>query len=446
MNKNIFGTDGVRGVANTEISGDFAFRLGQAFAVYLSENSTSPNLTICVGRDTRPSGYMLLSAFVAGVMTMGVNVLDVGVAPTPAISYLTSHLHYSAGAVITASHNLSEYNGIKLMDAHGAKLSTLAESDISRIFCNITDYLPSTNVGLLTQDWDKPKLWADYLIKCVDNVNLSNFRVVVDCAHGAGFRAVPYVLKSLGANVTCLNCDDDGGLINLNCGSTCLAPLLSAMQSNIYDIGLAFDGDADRLVVCDSSGNVLSGDDILFVLAKYFADHNLLKSNTIVATIVSNHGLEQSLSPLGILVRRVDVGDKFVLHQLLAEDYSLGGEDSGHIIMPQFNLSADALLTALFLLKILQSTNSNLTQLTAEFQRFPRATRNVPVSARQHALLSAGALAEPLEQLLRELGDAGTIILRPSGTESMARVLVEGNEPSIITNIADKLQSLILAL
>jgi len=444
LNKNIFGTDGIRGIANTEFSADVAFRLGKSFAIFISQNIDKP--TICVGRDTRPSGDTLVSAFVAGALSMGVDILDVGVAPTPAISYLVRSLELSAGVVITASHNLAEYNGIKFMDASGIKLDCTAEMCLSQIFHNIADYLPSQSVGNLTMDIDKPKLWADYLMQCVDCVNLSNLRIAIDCAHGAGYRAVPYVLKSLGANVHCLNCDDVGANINLDCGSTSVEALVTTIQQGVYDIGLAFDGDADRLVVVDNSGNVLSGDDILFVLAKYLSHADKLTQNTIVATTISNHGLDQSLAQDKINVVRVEVGDKWVLQELLRHGYNLGGEDSGHIILPEFNYSADALLTALYLLRILQSTGKSLTDLLTGFHRYERVNINIPVTMRQLTLVRNGALDKYIDALQAELGADGTFLVRPSGTENVVRILVEGNNLTLITSIADKLKNLTLEL
>ena len=446
MNKNIFGTDGVRGIANTEISVGLAQLLGKAFAVFIMQNQQSQEYSICIGRDTRPSGDMIHSAFISGVMSMGVNVIDVGICPTPCISYLTRKLSTSGGVVITASHNLSDFNGIKLMDNNGVKLDTQAELSVSEIFHNITDYLCDTSVGKLVVDADLPKLWADYLVECVDKVNLDNLNIVVDCANGAGFRVVPYVLRSLGASVTCINCANDGANINLNCGSTCVTPLVEAIQSGNFDLGFAFDGDADRLAVVDSSGLVLSGDQILYIIANYLSQQNQLPHNTIVSTIVSNHGLDQSLTSSGINVIRTSVGDKFVLSQLLAGGYALGGENSGHIILPKYNLSADALLTSLFLLKIIVSSGKTLPQLLDGYTPYPTVSINVPVSPRQHALVVNGALDSSIHSLLTELGDSGTLLVRASGTQPIVRILVEGDNSDLITKIANTLQSLTLSL
>lgn len=444
--KNIFGTDGVRGVANTQISANFAMQLGKSFAVYITQSQQTEDYTICIGRDTRISGDMLCSAFVAGVLSMGVNVIDVGICPTPCVSYLVPRLKVNGGVVITASHNPSEFNGIKIMDCNGVKLDSGAEETISNIFYNITDYLCDTKVGSLIKDTETVKLWVKHLSDCVDNINLDGLDIVVDCASGAGYRVVPYTLRSLGANVTCLNCDNNGRNINNNCGSTCVDNLVNCIKRGKFHIGFAFDGDADRLVVVDNNGNVLTGDHLVYIIAKFLHSQGQLYNNTIVATVVSNHGLEHSLEALGINVVRTSVGDKFVLQQLLDNGYTLGAENSGHIILPQYNLCADGLLASLFLLKIIKASQKSLSQLVSGYQPYPTVALDVPVSARQHSLVSQGALSNSIDELIAELGDTGTLLVRTSGTQQVVRILVEGENLDLINHIAQKLQSLTLSL
>ena len=446
MQNKIFGTDGIRGKANMQISASLAFFVGKSLAVDLLDQVDTNELTVIVGKDTRCSGDMLISALTAGILSTGVNVLNVGILPTPALSYLVKKTNSNAGVMITASHNPAEYNGIKIFDKMGLKLDSIREARLEQILADIQSYIPNEKVGKLTVDEDLCKLWADYIMQSLGNPNLSKYKILVDCANGAGFRAIPYVLKTLGAIVECYNVDGYGCNINSNCGSTHIESFVKMVTNSKCDIGFSYDGDADRVIVVTNSGRVVSGDELLYIFAKYMDSRGELANHKLITTIMTNFGVERSLSESNIAMERVAVGDKYVIQKMLDTGCNLGGEESGHIILADYNMSSDALLATVYLLKILESERVSVDDLLKDLSKYNTARLDLKVTERQKALVGGGALDKLVQQYSDELGEAGRIVLRASGTECVVRILVEGVDLPVITQIAERLETAVLAL
>ena len=445
MQNKVFGTDGIRGIANTQISANLAFFVGKTLAIYLLEKKQHP-LKIIVGRDTRTSGDMLCCAFCAGFMSMGGDVLNVGILPTPALSFLVTKTEADAGVMLTASHNPAEYNGIKIFDEKGLKIDEQVEIKLEKILGDIQNFLPDQKVGRLQIDEDLCKLWADYLMQKMGNLNLRDYKIMIDCANGASFRAIPYVLKTLGAIVDCKNVDSKGDNINKSCGSTHIENFASLVGKSNCDIAFAYDGDADRVIIVTNKGQVLTGDEILYIFAKYLHSKNELKNDTLITTVMTNYGVEKSLNKLGINTLRVKVGDKYVLQKMLEQDCNLGGEESGHIILGDYNLSADGLLATLFLLKIMTEREGTVEELLKGLNKYNTARIDLKVSDRQKILVQNGGMEELVQRFADELAENGRIVLRASGTESVVRILVEGEDLQLISSIAENLEQAVKEL
>lgn len=421
----LFGTDGVRGKANRDLTPGLAYRLGRAVAEILVEDAEEPSITI--GKDTRISGDMLESALIAGICSRGVNVYRLGVLPTPAIAYLTRHLKADAGAVISASHNPYEDNGIKFFNRFGFKLSDELEDQIEALVTEKEDSLPfpeGKGIGHVIDFENAREIYADYLRKNFPR-SLEGIRVVVDCANGAASEVSPEVLQALGAELTVINSHPNGYNINDGCGSTHLDQLKEEVIRQKADIGIAHDGDADRMLAIDETGAEVDGDKILVIAGTWLAARGELKENTVVVTVMSNMGLRKAFAEAGIDVLTTKVGDRYVLEEMLRAGACLGGEQSGHIIFTDYNTTGDGLMSALMLLQVMKETGKPLSVLASAMEVFPQVLVNVVVRDKGEAMANPEFL-EAIRRAEEDLGDTGRILVRPSGTEPKIRIMVEG--------------------
>ncbi|ADL08689.1 phosphoglucosamine mutase [Thermosediminibacter oceani] len=441
MTERLFGTDGVRGIANKELTPLLAYHLGRAGAYVLSETHDKP--TVVVGRDTRISGDMLESALIAGICSVGANVLRVGVMPTPAVAFLTRHFGADAGVVISASHNPVEYNGIKFFNGEGFKLPDAMEDEIEALVKGPDGRIQSPTgpaVGrVVTEDGLHP--YADF-IKSAAGTDFRGLKVAIDCANGAAYRVAPLVFRELGAEVFVINDRPDGCNINVNCGSTSPEVIAGFVREVGADVGLSFDGDADRLIAVDEKGQVVDGDHIMAVCAEYMNRKGLLKNGTVVATVMSNMGFEVALKKAGIKTVRTKVGDRYVLEEMLKGGYNLGGEQSGHIIFLDHNTTGDGLLTAVKLLSVMVEEAKPLSELRNIMKVYPQILVNVEVKDKAGYAKST-SIKEAVEETEALLGENGRIVVRPSGTEPLIRVMVEGEDEKVIKDLAHRLAEVI---
>ena len=438
--KALFGTDGIRGEAGRfPLDAPTVKTIGFSLASHLAETIAEP--IIVVGRDTRESGEWLEQALIEGATHAGVKCLSAGVITTPGVAYLTRHLNANAGVVISASHNPYQDNGIKIFSPSGEKidesLERQIESDVEKGFSasRERDYKnpPSANSASLRNDYLR-FLTTDI----AKNLSLQGQTIVVDCANGASTEFAPHLFETLGARVIPINAQPDGRNINLNSGSLHIESLMEAVEKEHADLGVAFDGDADRSLFVDEKGGFVDGDATLWVLANHLRSHGELKNETVVATVMSNIGLEIALRAAGIKLVRTDVGDKYVLDELLRLGASLGGEQSGHIIMPALSLAGDGMITALCLLRALRETGQTLSQATAGFQQYPQILVNVRVREKLpfDELPAVDAAVRAVEE---RLSHKGRLLLRYSGTERLARVMIEGENQFEIEDYANRI-------
>ena len=424
----LFGTDGVRGIANQDLTCELAFKLGQAAACVLASNVHRP--TILVGRDTRISGEMLESALVAGICSMGARAVLVDVLPTPAIAYLTRYYQADAGAVISASHNTVEYNGIKFFNSQGYKLPDAIEDEIEEIVKNGLPegkQLPiGEGVGRPVRQRNAQRRYIDFA-KETTGVRLDGLHIVVDCAQGASYEVAPAVLQELGAKVSAYYHEPDGTNINENCGSTHPERLCELVRELGADVGLAFDGDADRLMAVDERGRVVNGDQVMCICANHLKQQGRLRNNTLVTTIMSNMGLDLALKKLGIQNVKTKVGDRYVLENMLANNYSLGGEQSGHVIFLDYNTTGDGLITALQLLTVIVESKQSLSRLARIMEVLPQALYGAHVSdARKYDYDKDETILAAIAALEKKYEGRGRVLVRASGTEPIVRVMIEG--------------------
>ena len=424
----LFGTDGVRGIANQDLNCELAFKLGQAAACVLASNVHRP--TILVGRDTRISGEMLESALVAGICSMGARAVLVDVLPTPAIAYLTRYYQADAGAVISASHNTVEYNGIKFFNSQGYKLPDAIEDEIEEIVKNGLPegkQLPiGDGVGRPVRQRNAQRRYIDFA-KETTGVRLDGLHIVVDCAQGASYEVAPAVLQELGAKVSAYYHEPDGTNINENCGSTHPERLCELVRELGADVGLAFDGDADRLMAVDERGRVVNGDQVMCICANHLKQQGRLRNNTLVTTIMSNMGLDIALKKLGIQNVKTKVGDRYVLENMLANNYSLGGEQSGHVIFLDYNTTGDGLITALQLLTVIVESKQSLSRLARIMEVLPQALYGAHVSdARKYDYDKDETIVAAIAALEKKYEGRGRVLVRASGTEPIVRVMIEG--------------------
>ncbi|HKP39997.1 phosphoglucosamine mutase [Mycobacterium sp.] len=433
----LFGTDGVRGVANQDLTAELALALGAAAARRLGSTGRTPRRVAVIGRDPRASGEMLEAAVIAGVTSEGVDALRVGILPTPAVAYLTSAYDADFGVMISASHNPMPDNGIKIFGPGGHKLDDATEDRIEELANQGPGARPTgAGIGRVINAEDALDRYLRHAGKAV-TTRLDDLTVVVDCAHGAASTAAPRAYRAAGANVIAINADPDGLNINDRCGSTHMEALQSAVVSYGADLGLAHDGDADRCLAVDASGRVIDGDAIMVVLALAMREAGELASNTLVATVMSNLGLHLAMRSAGIEVRTTSVGDRYVLEELRAGEYSLGGEQSGHIVMPTLGTTGDGIVTGLRLMSRMAQTRSSLAALAEPMQTLPQVLINVEV-ADKATVADAPSVRSAVAEAEAELGDTGRILLRPSGTEQVVRVMVEAADEDTARQLAVK--------
>ena len=441
----LFGTDGVRGVANKELTPLLAMQLGQAGASVLTKE-TSHKPTIMVGCDTRISGDMLANALMAGVCSVGANAVYVGVVPTPAVAYLTRKNHMDSGVVISASHNPVEFNGIKFFDANGYKLPDAMEDEIEAIIKNDMKDLAfptGTEIGSITYRTDAREDYVKHATEAIP-VDLHGMKIVADCAEGASYYTSVEALKLLGADVVAIHNNPDGTNINAGCGSTHMEELMERVKAEKADVGLAFDGDADRLLAVDEKGNKVDGDQIMGIVGNYLKEQKKLKKDTIVATVMSNLGFFLMGEKQGIHMEQTKVGDRYVLERMRQIGANLGGEQSGHVIFLDENTTGDGLLSALHLLQVLVDTKKPLSELATIMEVLPQALVNAKVpNDKKNSYMENPQIADAIDALTKKFAGEGRVLIRPSGTEPLVRVMIEGRDQNRIQEEAEKLAALI---
>jgi phosphoglucosamine mutase len=432
----LFGTDGVRGVANRELTAELALALGAAAARRLATSDPGRRVAV-IGRDPRASGEMLEAAVIAGLTSEGVDALRVGVLPTPAVAYLTGAYDAGFGVMISASHNPMPDNGIKIFGPGGHKLDDDTEDQIEELVAAGPGLRPvGAGIGRCLDAGDADDRYLRRLSK-VSTLRLDGLTVVVDCAHGAASSVAPRAYRAAGARVIAINAEPNGLNINDGCGSTHLDSVRAAVVGHRADLGLALDGDADRCLAIDANGQLVDGDAIMVVLALAMQEAGELASNTLVTTVMSNLGLHLAMRSAGITVRTTGVGDRYVLEELRAGDYSLGGEQSGHIVMPAVGSTGDGIVTGLRLMTRMVQTRSSLAALASAMRSLPQVLINVKVADKATAA-AAPSVQSAVEKAEAELGDTGRILLRPSGTEPMIRVMVEAPEEGVAQQVATR--------
>jgi phosphoglucosamine mutase len=436
--KSLFGTDGIRGEAGKYPLDTETIRIvGFSLANHLRGSSQTPSIVI--GRDTRESGDWLEHALIEGASGAGAECLSAGVITTPGVAYLTRLLQADAGVVISASHNPYQDNGIKIFSPSGQKIDDAVERHIEADILNKTQITPGP--GQISAG-SEGKLRSHYLSFLSEEIgtglNLSSLKVVVDCANGASSEFAPILFKKLGANVVAINASPDGRNINFNCGSLHIESLQAKVIAEQADLGVAFDGDADRSLFVDANGNFVDGDATLWVLANELKKRKRLKGDIVVATVMSNIGLEIALRSIGVELIRTDVGDKYVLEELLKREASLGGEQSGHIILPGLSLAGDGMLTALCLTRTMTDSGNSLSELTRGFERYPQILVNIRVREKV-AFDEIPAVKKAVDEVQERLSQNGRMLLRYSGTELLARVMIEGANQTEINNYADQI-------
>ena len=428
-----FGTDGVRGIVNNDLTEEIAQMVGNALA------RKKKKATIIVGRDTRVSGSYLTAAFATGALKGGANVIDVGIIPTAGISYLVKNKKADFGVMISASHNPKEYNGIKIFDSSGRKLSEKEENQLERFFA-CKQICPSTSVGKYKCQPSLANSYVRFLLSSI-RCKLDGLKIVLDCANGASYKIAPRVFKQLGAEVIKLSCSNCGRKINENCGSTCIENLRRKVVESGADVGFAYDGDSDRLIAVDEKGNVLDGDQLIYILAKHFASQGKLNANTIVGTSHTNSGILVALNAKKINLVRTDIGDKYVIEAMEKMNLSLGGEQSGHIIMKNFLPTGDGILASLQIASIMKTSGQKLSQLF-DAKLLHQVNKNFIVSDKLK-VLNNERLSQTISQMLNEIAPAGRILVRASGTEPKIRVMVEHVEQSKALKYMDTLEKII---
>lgn len=434
MSRKYFGTDGVRGhVGHHPMTVEFALRLASSAARVLAPDGG----TVLVGKDTRLSGYMFEAALEAGFVASGVNVILMGPLPTPGIAYLTKRFECDFGVVISASHNLFEDNGIKFFDANGGKLSDETEARIEQHLSEPPVTRVSGELGKATR-MDKSRVrYQEFCASTVPGLDLSDFKIVIDCANGAGYKVGPRILADLGAEIVPIGCSPNGRNINLNCGSTSPELLQLTVPGVRAQVGIALDGDGDRLVMVDHLGRIVDGDQLLYVIARARHEQKLL-TGPVVGTVMSNLGLEHALAKAGIAFRRAKVGDRYVMELLKETGGTLGGETSGHLLCLDRTTTGDALISALQVLQIMKQTGRSLAELAAPMAKYPQVLENVRM-ARKIDIAAYPAIQEAVSHAERRLGANGRIVLRASGTEPVIRVMVEGSDEKLVRELAGSL-------
>jgi phosphoglucosamine mutase len=441
----LFGTDGVRGVANSELTPELAFNLGKAGAYVLSKEDQRP--VVLIGKDTRVSGDMLEDALSAGILAMGGNVIKVGVLPTPAVAYLVKYYKATAGVVISASHNTFEYNGIKFFNGEGFKLADDLEEEIEDIIIrniDVNSHITGDKLGrCLTAEDDALDLYAKFLESTID-ISLKGVRIVLDCANGAAYKVAEKVFTDLGADITVLANEPDGININAACGSTHPEKLQEMVLAKKAALGLAFDGDADRLIAVDELGRIIDGDKTILMCARMLKESGLLAQDLVTATVMSNLGFHKCIEEMGAKVDVTTVGDRYVLESMLKTGGILGGEQSGHIIFLNYTTTGDGILSGLQLLKAIKVSGKKPSELSDEITIYPQVLKNAAIkNENKKKYMDDAEISEEIKRVEALMAGEGRVLIRPSGTEPLVRVMIEGKDIKVIAKLAQDLALLI---
>lgn len=440
----MFGTDGVRGIANSELTAELAFQLGKAGAVVLTKGTHKPK--ILVAKDTRISGDLLESAMIAGILSVGAEAVSLGVVPTPAVAYLVRKYGADAGVMISASHNPVEFNGIKFFDGEGFKLSDALEDEIQKLIEDGFVGVPvptGANIGHMSRNLSATQDYVDFAVSTLQG-DLKGMKVALDCANGASYRAAVEAFERLGAEVLVIHNDPNGININEKCGSTHPEDLMAYVVKNSCDLGLAFDGDSDRCLAVDEKGNLVNGDFIILMAGLYLKEQGKLKDDTIVVTVMSNLGLMLATKDLGINVAITAVGDRYVLENILENNYTIGGEQSGHVIFKDFNTTGDGVVTAIQLAGIVKAKGKTLSKLASIMKELPQVLVNVKVPNELKNIHNTDEeIKAAIAEVEAKLQGRGRVLIRPSGTEPLVRIMLEGENQEEINADAHRIADLI---
>jgi len=442
--KKLFGTDGIRGVANREpMTAEMAFQIGRAGA-YLFKDEANP--VVLIGKDTRISGDMIEAALMAGICSIGVNVLKVGIVPTPAVAYLTKNYHANCGIVISASHNPFDHNGIKFIRGDGFKFSDLEEEEIERIcFENHSkDKWPTKkNIGRIKELPEATESYIDYIKNILPpKFTLKGYKIILDCANGASFMIAPRVFTELGAEIIAINDKPNGININFNCGSVHPASLKKEVLRQKADLGFSYDGDADRVIAVDEKGNIVDGDQIMAICALNLIKKARLPNKTVVTTLMSNIGFDRAIEKAGGKVIRTNIGDRYVLEMMKKVETVLGGEQSGHIIFSQYSTTGDGLLTSLQLMKVLREEEKSLSNFASVMEKYPQIILNCEVKDKEQFFKNV-CIKKFIKEVEEELDGKGRIFVRASGTEPLIRILLEEEDKNKLEKISQDLREVI---
>jgi phosphoglucosamine mutase len=437
-----FGTDGVRGVANSELTPELAFKLGRFGGYVLTKDTKRPK--VLIGRDTRISGHMLEGALVAGLLSIGAEVMRLGVISTPGVAYLTKALSAEAGVMISASHNPVADNGIKFFGPDGFKLSDEQEEEIEKLIDLNADELPRPiggDLGHVNDYFEGGQKYIQYLKHTVDE-DFTGIHIALDCAHGATSSLATYLFADLDADTSTMGASPNGLNINEGVGSTHPEALAAFLKEKGADIGLSFDGDGDRLIAIDENGKIIDGDQIMYICAKYMKENNRLKHSTVVSTVMSNLGFYKGLEEHGIQSKQTAVGDRYVVEEMKKGGYNLGGEQSGHIIFLDYNTTGDGLLTGLQLVNIMNVTKKPLSELAAEMKKFPQKLVNIRVTDK-HGVTDNASVKKMISEVEAEMNGNGRILVRPSGTEPLVRVMAEAPTEEQCRTFVDRIAAVV---
>jgi phosphoglucosamine mutase len=437
----LFGTDGVRGSANKDLTPELVFSLGKSASLIIAQQHGNGKAKAVVGRDPRASGEMLEAALLAGLATVGVDVLKVGVLPTPAIAYLTQYYQADMGIVLSASHNVFSDNGVKFFSKDGKKLADEVEDEIEKNLDTKVPHPTGEKVGRVKEMADAAEAYLAHLLETVEPAALKGLKIAVDCANGAASFVAPDLYHRAGAEVIAIHNTPNGININENCGSTHLASLIETVKNNNCDLGIAHDGDADRCLAVDNLGNVIDGDHILALLAKDFKESGKLPADTVVSTVMANLGFKVAMKSHSINIIETAVGDRYVLEAMEEKKYSLGGEQSGHVIMRNFSTTGDGLLTALQLMNVVSKEKKSLAELAQLVKKFPQVLINV--TDVDKSKIDNKELQDAVKVTQTSLAQNGRVLLRSSGTESLIRVMVEAQTQEEANKIAEDLVQIV---
>lgn len=443
----LFGTDGVRGIANKELTSELAYNLGRAGAYVLSKEKKKEKPLIIIGLDTRISGDMLENAISAGILSVGGNVIKVGVLPTPAVAYLVKKYKADAGVVISASHNSFEFNGIKFFNGQGYKLADSIEEEIEDIILNnklLNLDVVGGKIGCLKEaDENALDAYKNHLLETMD-LNLSGQKIVLDCANGAAYKVAEQVYKELGANVVTIGNAPNGVNINDGFGSTAPEALMETVIREGAFLGLAFDGDADRLIAVDENGEIIDGDRVICICASMLQNENRLTKGIVTTTVMSNIGMHNYVKSIGGTSRVTDVGDRYVLADMLKTGSAIGGEQSGHIIFSQYSTTGDGILSSLQLVRAVLKTGKNASELANEIIIYPQVLKNAKVlNSNKKIYMEDEEIQNIISEMEKTLGDTGRVLVRASGTEPLVRVMLEGENYELLDELADVLVKII---